>query len=455
VTNVNLFVQGMLAYENPVTGQTCGVTVCCGYMRGVLNDSLSCSTTRLCDLGDPEHAEDIVAMIAFLIGPLQAVLSTYEIPTGAFAVESGEGKEKTLSRYEWVPDDEGVKWKILERRHDLHGRRTVAIHGKARKIEKGAPTESLVIKFTWLPRYLVHYEQLILLRLARAAKEAEESDNNPKLAEAMKTVKKEILEYRHRSIGMLADCERVTRESPARGGIEDGLTQSPPSRPLQLVMSGMCTVNPVGLRINTLSSLSWKQCLQIVSGCFASLWIAACSDIHYRDLNTGNILYVLLNEHSGEVVGYLIDYGNARVLDQRRIATRFDGATLQKIQEYFSDPIAHRIHAKSAVWFENNQIRLDDARSINHTFVSTHLAKVLRVEARWQTLVKDKSNKDRALKLDPTSKKAQRDAQRATELLEQVEQDLAQMSNHRYIDDLESVIYVHIHQVRQSDYGMS
>ena len=230
------------------------------------------------------------------------------------------------------------------------------------------------------------------------------------------------------------------------------MTQDCSSRPLQLVLSGMCTVNPVGMRVTTLSSLSWKQRLQILSGAFASLWIAACSDVHYRDLNTGNILYVLLDENSGEVVGYLIDYGNARVLDQPRIVTRFDGATLEQMKEYFSDSVAQRIHAKTAVWFENNQVRLDDARSTNQFFVSTNLTEAQHVEARWQRLVKDKSKRDRALELAPLDTKAQRAAKRATETLEEVEDKLANMSKHRYIDDSESVVYVHIVQVRPSNH---
>jgi len=417
-------------------------------MRAVLNDSLSCSTTRLCDLGNPEHAEDIVAMIAFLIGPLHAVLSTYEIPTGEFAVESGEGKEKTLSKYKWVSDSEGVKWKILERRHDLHGRRTVAIHGKARKVEKGAPTESLVIKFTWLPRYLAHYEQLILRKLARAAKEAEEPENNPKLAEAMKAVPEEIIEYRPRSIGMLADCERTTRESPVRGSINDGLAHSSSELPSQLVLSGMCTVNPVGMRISTLSSLSWKQRLQILSGAFASLWVAACSDVHYRDVNIGNVLYALLDEQSGEVIGYLIDYGNARVLNQRRLATRFDGATLEQIREYFPDSVATRIHAKTDDGTEDFRLQVDDALSTNRYFISTHLAEVLMKQDIWEGLLVDKRLKDRAYELDPESDEARENAHQAKVLLDEETQELWNLRNHRYTDDMESLVFGHIYQVR-------
>lgn len=194
-----------------MTGSTSGLTVCGGYMRVVLSDSFSFATTRLCDLGNPEHAEDIVSTLAFLVGPLQAVLDTQDIPRGTFRIISSVDDGKSTP-YEWVPDEDEAEWRILNRRDGLHGRRTVAVTGKARRKQEGAPVESIIIKYTWLPEYLVHYEQLVLLKIARATKEAEEFGDNPKLTEAMNTVRREILDYRPRSIGMLADCERASLE---------------------------------------------------------------------------------------------------------------------------------------------------------------------------------------------------------------------------------------------------
>ena len=78
--------QAIIAYENPVTGFTCGFTISGGYMRMWISDSLSFATSRLCDLSNPDDAAEIVTWIAFMIGPLENVIDTFHIPRHTFSM---------------------------------------------------------------------------------------------------------------------------------------------------------------------------------------------------------------------------------------------------------------------------------------------------------------------------------------------------------------------------------
>ena len=108
------------------------------------------STTVVCDLKKPDHALDIVAIIAYLVGPLDPVLGTFNPPADKFFVDPpGVGSEPVA--YEWVPEpgqSSPVPWKVLERRRDLWGRRTVAIGGQVHQVGTNNPPQPMTMKFT-------------------------------------------------------------------------------------------------------------------------------------------------------------------------------------------------------------------------------------------------------------------------------------------------------------------
>jgi hypothetical protein len=282
----------------------------------------------------------------------------------------------------------------------------------------------MTMKFTWLPRYLVEYEQNILHQLETAIKDPHLASKYPHLQEALDLIDPEILTCRPRAVGMLEGCEILTQNAPFVIASQDGLQQSSTTETEQhLVLSAMCTINPHGRRINDRSALSLKDRLEILNHTFQSLYVAACSNIHYRDINTGNVLYSLLQSEDGRrVIGYLIDYGNARYLDERRIYTRFDG----------SEP--DDLHV---------QLRLDDARSANLMFICCQMTRVLKAQQIHRSQAKRLARyrlREPVEGLDLMIETCERK-------LAKQERELLAIGSHRYIDDLESAIYAHVYQV--------
>jgi hypothetical protein len=412
-------------------------------MRMWISDSLSFATSRLCDLNNPDHAAEIVTWIAFMIGPLKSVTDTFEIPRHTFSVSRPSTDAKgpnTVSEWEWVFDEtkDEQPWCILERRRDLWGRRTVCVAGRARKREPGARTESFIMKFIWAPTYLSRWEYKVLEILGKV-----QSDPNAQLSEALQKVKKGVLENRPRPVGMLDGCDRTSRSNAADCGTDDGIV---PASHERLHLSCMCTINPQGQRISIRSNLSISQRLEILSDGFASLWVAACHDIHYRDVNAGNILYILSDQVSGEATAFLIDYGNARILDEPRMYTQFEGLDAKHISELAEGLLDSELTTK-ADWVKHVKRRLDDARTANAYFLSTQMAKVSDAMARQEQASRDRQAAEKALLADPDSELNQADLASKDRELIRANDALLRLSPHRYIDDLESLIFVHIWQV--------
>ena len=234
---------------------------------------------------------------------------------------------------------------------------------------------------------------------------------------------------------MLVGCDTVTADAPMDIAAQDGIEPTVSTTHSHLVLSAMCTINPHGRRINDCSQLSLKQRLQVLRHIFQCLWIAACLGIHYRDINTGNILHTLVKhldpQDQTSLIGYLIDYGNARILDQRRIYTRLD----------------QRMHGNTDI-----QLRLDDARSANLLFLSTRSTAVLQAHQRYtqaaKALTAENQRRAQADKADKSNETWEEDL--LTELesdVKEAEKELGAIGLHRYIDDLESAIYAHVFQV--------
>ena len=50
---------------------------------------------------NPDHAKDLVLMVAFLLGPLSHVIDTFHPPKGRFRIKNPDGQGSI--QYEWVP----------------------------------------------------------------------------------------------------------------------------------------------------------------------------------------------------------------------------------------------------------------------------------------------------------------------------------------------------------------
>ena len=535
-----------------------------------MSDSLSCSTTRLCDMMNPDHAKDLVLMVAFLLGPLNNVIDTFHPPKGRFLIKNPDGQGSI--EYEWVsmredasnkrklepqtmPSRKAAKggsagfkansrdsgsshdppsssscetgkrapistqppkshahridndvfvaqqpkrslrsgnraepdrpealqsvispWKILERRRDLWGRRTVALTGMARRIGTDGPAEPVIMKFVWSPPYLIEHELRVLSRLAEAIRCALDEDqgasaSHHNLKEALELVDSEVAASRPAVLGMLDGCNVKSRALPSKYGVEDGFEPDQSVTHVKLHLSAMCTRNWPGERIDETTPMTMQQRARVLLGVFGSLWLAACSDIHYRDINTGNILF--WEDANGTVHGFLIDYGNARELDKRRMWVAFE-----KLPESTTSPSNKPttnaesgpnpvVRAESMIGKrEKNgesdemtgpttsndaiQLRLDDARSANIYFISTTVHDLVeKYKAHNEDLDALHTLEDQ-LKRQPDNKAKEEQIADLRCEIEQLDEVISKLPGHRYIDDLESALYAHIYQVCRS-----
>jgi hypothetical protein len=209
--------QTTLARNHPITGRSCGFTLCGRFLRMFVSDSLSFATTLLCDLADPDHAPDIAKIIAFFTGPKKHIIDTFEPPKKSFKIRP-PGSDVT-EEWHWSNSPESPEntplpnppWKMLEVRNELWGRRTAVFAGYARKGNEGPETAiPIVMKCAWLPAYLKDYESSILEHIQSALQESDNREKYPFLADAMQYVDPRVIQYIPRSLGALQDCDRVS-----------------------------------------------------------------------------------------------------------------------------------------------------------------------------------------------------------------------------------------------------
>jgi len=415
------------------------LTLCGRFLRLWFSDSLTFATTRVCDLGNPAHAEDIAKILAFLTGDVKNISDTYTPPTDKFKLVNPD--DETEQVWEWCTADgktdfAGLPYKMLEVRYELWGRRTAVFAGSARKVDDSTGTiEFVTLKCAWLPTYLKNYEHKILTHIHKALNEPVDSKAYPYLEEAKATVDRRVIDCIPRPLGILADCERKSRRVKASFGVSDGLYSDAEQEGVYLELSVLVTSGPHGERVPTEpSSLSLRDHYDILSGVIQTLWVVSCCDVHYRDLNLGNILFHIVKiaengqAESSEVIGYLIDYGNARILDHRR--------------KQLPDLGKGRREGTTALF-------LDDARSINAYFVCLHILEAMQLSKNFQEQERMHDNKysavdpdsdvpdmmDGILESDPADGAAE-----SEQKLQALLAKLASMK-HRYIDDLESLLY--------------
>jgi hypothetical protein len=386
---------------------------------------LSFATSQLCDLSNPDHAADIAKILAFLMGKVESIIDTFEPPREVFNLEV-PGKSRP-EIWRWCSaSGEPIKdldraYTLLEVRNELWGRRTAVFAGYAQKQDDDSKQiYPIAIKCAWLPPYLEHYERKILQHVHDAL-DCTDPEKYPYLAKARGQVDPRVIELIPKPLGKLRDCMRMTREVAHAFGDEDEAVD-PEGSPIHFVLSVLVTTSPHGERVPTeATELSLRHHYKILRNAVETLWILSCCDVHYRDINLGNILFeVTWTEGVMMVTGFLIDYGNARISNQRRKQTgRTEGQEVD--------------------------LCLDDARSINAYFICTHMAKTLRQKEEYDKCVNSIEVTEKT-----TAPAEIKNASLAT-LNENREKLPAQMKNrkHRYIDDLKSLIYTFCYWVSQ------
>jgi serine/threonine protein kinase len=178
---------------------------------------------------------------------------------------------------------------------------------------------------------------------------------------------------------------------------------------------------------------------QILLGVCESLWYAAIKGVHHRDISLGNIMWTWIEEvpgdpSSGRAVGYLVDFGNARYRDNPRFEYEYEDEN--KIENQGDLEVELRDDWDSYV------LTLDDSRSGTPVFSSVHTVRT-KDFCKWYP--EDKKSLVDAAKSDYELRK--------TISKENYQQTLLglKVDSHRYIDDLESVVYAFLLQVSPNE----
>jgi hypothetical protein len=383
---------------------------------------LSFATSQLCDLSNPDHAADIAKILAFLMSKVESIFDTFEPPRKLFSLEV-PGKSRP-EIWRWCSasgkpiQDLDRAYTLLEVRNELWGRRTAVFAGYAQKQDDDSKQiYPIAIKCAWLPPYLEHYESKILQHVHDALR-CTDPNKYPFLAKARGKVDPRVIELIPKPLGKLRDCMRMTREVAHAFGDEDEAVD-PEGSPIHFVLSVLVTTSPHGERVPTeATELSLCHHYKILRNAAETLWILSCCDVHYRDINLGNILFEVRMINGVETVtGYLIDYGNARIKDDRRKKAKLD----------------HPLVGGQTV-----ELCLDDARSINAYFICTHMAETLRLAGEHKDFGVKIKDLERSANLSDDIKRME------IERITKDRNDLVariKLRKHRYIDDLESLLY--------------
>lgn len=347
-------------------------------------------------------------MVALLCGPLDVLICHWKPRDQAFLAfrdDPDDLESEPLQITNWKSLDSNRPHGAVFVREQLIGRRSTAFAGKGTIDGK---EKDLVIKLSYLSKDLCRHEQRVT-RHIRDFKFNELLDSG--VVRGFKLDEDDVSNLRRgysrlpRYVGTL-DFGDYAAKQIEHVDAETGSTET-------LYLSGLVTE---GLRGTILgANASEDQTMQVYGDAARCLWASALCDVYYRDPNQGNIL---LHAEGG---GMLIDFGNALI----------------------------RSLTDAPITLNQRCSRLeDDARSANPYFISLvsiqagFVAKEY-IDARttWE-FVKDKPEEDPD-RLD--AKVEFRDAERAID----------EFREPRFFDDLESIIYCLLHQVRSRSFLLS
>lgn len=388
-------------------------------------DARSFASSLVCRLDDPEHAEQFVDIIGFLTWPENPHFQRWKPDLQGINIKP---LGKPVERWTWT--DEETPYKYLDIREALFGSRTVVVSGAARPAspteEAPAVSVNVFIKAWWDFQNLEVHELKMLSALHRPESEPLErklgdldlSSDDPQLEAdpvASRLVDPKVIDSLPKALGTIKD----DKVDPAVWA-----TQPLPLRPEGEVFTIciMATSGPRGHRMPTTKSatflcdgeiivLGLRNYGEILLGVFESLWYAASKGIHYRDINLGNIMWIWVE---GRAVGVLIDFGNARHLDQLR-----------------------RPPTETSAFGIEYDISLEDGHSGTPTFMSIHAIKVEAARRELRESMQDLQQPDDIGQAERLAREA-----RVDEALTRI-----RIVTHRYIDDLETAIYAFVVEV--------
>ncbi|KAG7580041.1 hypothetical protein FFLO_00012 [Filobasidium floriforme] len=447
-----------LIRNNAIAGRVTTATITGTYIRLYFTESFSFSTTRLYNIANEDHLYDIVKLVAFLIGPSQNVLQSWQpdvksfstrisdtaVETSSKGVLEGERTETMSTKTSKSPGAETLevldtsdtgdeeashvlqegtqsfserRWfwvggfKQIFRDAELFGRRTAVWTGmtcadKSPGQPDCDPFET-VIKGAWLPPGLRWHEHKMLDHLD--PKQAFKPSS--RFAKLDEDTKREVYEHLPTSIGLLDADMKTSQIPPELHGSQNAF--APPLEHLELVVLGMH--GPIGEMVDR-ELLTIIELSEVHLGTSTQHWYNATRDVHFRDTSPGNVVYRRVEGNNntktrGKIVGFLIDYGNARFQNERRnpcLAGPWEGLCADDLRSGTPDFLCTAV--------------LETDRNLNQ---------YNETESLLQGLSDNPDDElERLLLLDKRA---------------QCEVKLKQ-KRHRFIDDLESDLYVFIYQ---------
>jgi hypothetical protein len=379
-----------------MTGQLFGFS-CCGHrMRLFRFDAFSFSSSKPADLDNEDDIPEIVKMVALCLSPVESIMPTWQPNENHLAHMDPRMTDWTNVRPQW-----------LDSRRDLCGRRTTVW-------AVTFPHIATVIKASWLSRDMLEHEYSVLQHLLKALAMAKDEKADD---EEVKACRFDLLEK-------IPGWEEIFGRLPSPIGLKRGreLTQDFPGEtnriPSQsdqtedlelviLVMAGPVASSTNGLSLieNIDVCIDYNQTLQVTS----------CLAVHFRDVNFGNLRALIADGRP--IRGVLIDLGGATIAGK------------------------HRKQAASPA--ELIAFCKDDALSANPYFVSTAALDNEETAKKYEQACAALEHLKRS---DKTSLSGLRLAQRDKD---DAEREFKAIVRHRYIDDMESMIYYMVYNVRK------
>lgn len=380
------------------------------------------SSSRLINLEIPSHYDLLIEWIVFCIGLPDRVLPRWE-PSSPMKMTrtSGEGKGELQSSedLQWRPKPSSnggsVGNGLLDARLEPIGNRTAVWAGELVP-DKAVPIP-VIIKACWLIQGLAAVEYNVLDYLERPTR----SKAFPRPTEPV---------YRKKWVKAIPDREFIRGNIPKLYGkvkftsdeerlLGPSVNASVPPiearpEPFPVILSIIIMKGRPAIVLSSISRLTTRQLIRIFIDVVKILQYVSCHGVHYRDLNLGNIMVVPTYTSSNELIyrGVLVDFGNAVYAGTRRLA-------------------ATSIEAQAAACD-------DDGRSANAYFMSSNAHQCQQLAEAYQKAKNDLAETDKAVK----------DYARRKGVAKAASKKLKNHRLHRYIDDLESLIYCMSFEVR-------
>jgi hypothetical protein len=337
--------------------------------------------------------------------------------------------EKKISVYSSRDSKEVQHWNLSEQaswldvRTGVSAPRTAVCATKA-KTAKQSEEQWIILKVLWMTTQAMWHEIEMLKYLHGSATPGIDALRLAQAPIAEENIDPRVIACLPRAVGLVKDL--LDRPMETQDYHYQTLGLSLPTHKLQLtaiVMSGTLgktlPSKPDGFGIR-----KWTR---VMKGVFESLWHTSSKGMHYRDINSGNIMWIE-DPVSGEVVGWLIDYGNVRYLNQNRLVPRGDDV---------------------------NGVMLlceDDARSITRLFQSISSLEATQVTSEYvedaEALVLAREEHEEEVRQAEEEVQVQK-SEIVLDLEDTVQAHIgaAGRLSHRYVDDLESGLYCFLYMV--------